>query len=137
MFGTEFEMISKMFPGKQRRHIKLKYNREERHNPKRIDAAVMGVKTIKMDIDEYRAFTGAEYESVETIEAEQRKIQEGYEAERQRIVDEQAEIMRKKKEELFADEDGEEGDFKKKRKGKRKGKQTVQYGLNGEPITGD
>lgn len=137
MFGTEFEMISKMFPGKQRRHIKLKYNREERHNPHRIDEAVMGVKTTKMDIDEYRAFTGAEFESVETIEAEQRKIQEGYEAERQRLADEQAEIMRKKKEELFADEDGEEGDFKKKRKGKKKGKQSIQYGLNGEPITGE
>jgi transcription factor TFIIIB component B'' len=137
MFGTEFEMISKMFPGKQRRHIKLKYNREERHNPARINAAAFGEKTIKIDIDEYRAFTGAQYESVETIEAEQRKIEETYEAERQRVADEQAEIMRKKKEELFADEDGEEGDFKKKRKGKKKGKQAIRYGLNGEPITDD
>ncbi|OAA38047.1 transcription factor tfiiib component [Metarhizium rileyi] len=136
MFGTEFEMISKMFPGKQRRHVKLKFNREERHNPGRIDAALIGEKTIKIDIDEYRAFTGAEYESVEAIEAEQRKIQEGYEAERQRVVDEQAEIMRKKKEELFADEDGENGASKKKGK-RKKGKQTVQYGLNGEPITAD
>lgn len=137
MFGTDFEMISKMFPGKQRRHIKLKYNREERHNPTRIDAAVMGKKDVKMDIEEYRTLTGVEYESVEDIEAEQRKIQEGYEAERQRIADEQAEIMRKKREELFADEDGNEenGDFKKKKKGfKKKGKQAVQYGLNGEPI---
>ncbi|UNI14310.1 hypothetical protein JDV02_000951 [Purpureocillium takamizusanense] len=136
MFGTEFEMISKMFPGKQRRHVKLKFNREERHNPKRIDAALIGEKTIKMDIAEYKAFTGAEYESVETIEAEQRKIQEGYEAERQRIADEQEEIMRKKKEELFADEDGDEV-AGKKRKGKKKGKQAVRYGLNGEPIAQD
>ncbi|KAG8416702.1 hypothetical protein J3458_007268 [Metarhizium acridum] len=90
MFGTEFEMISKMFPGKQRRHVKLKFNREERHNPKLIDAALTGEKTIKMDIDEYRAFTGAEYESLESIEAEHRKIQETYEAERQRVADEQA-----------------------------------------------
>ncbi|GAB0132647.1 hypothetical protein EsDP_00001076 [Epichloe bromicola] len=133
MFGTEFEMISKMFPGKQRRHVKLKFNREERHNPERIDAAVMGEKTIKMDIDEYRAFTGAEFESVEAIEAEQRKMQEGYEAERQRVADEQAEIMRKKREELFADDD-DQGGAGKKKKGKRKGKQAVSYGLNGEPI---
>ncbi|KAK8933093.1 hypothetical protein H634G_07331 [Metarhizium anisopliae BRIP 53293] len=137
MFGTEFEMISKMFPGKQRRHIKLKFNREERHNPKLIDAAVMGEKTIRIDIDEYRSFTGAEFESLETIEAEHRKIEETYEAERQRVADEQAEIMRKKKEELFADEDGEDGGLKKKGKGKKKGKQAIQYGLNGEPITGD
>ncbi|KAG5944299.1 hypothetical protein E4U59_007361 [Claviceps monticola] len=133
MFGTEFEMISKMFPGKQRRHIKLKFNREERHNPARIDAAVMGEKTIKMDLDEYQAFTGASFEPVEDIEAEQRKIQEGYEAERQRVVDEQAEIMRKKREELFADDEEDSG-RRKKGKGKRKGRQAISYGLNGEPI---
>ncbi|WAO88419.1 SANT domain-containing protein [Fusarium falciforme] len=132
MFGTDFEMISKMFPGKQRRHVKLKYNREERHCPRRIDAALVGEKTVKMDLDEYKAFTGSEFEPVENIEAEQRKIQEEYEAEQKRIADEQAEIMRKKREELFKDDD--EGDAKKRKKKKR---QTIVYGLNGEPITQD
>ncbi|PHH69539.1 hypothetical protein CDD80_6657 [Ophiocordyceps camponoti-rufipedis] len=146
MFGTEFEMISKMFPGKQRRHVKLKFNREERHNPKRIDAALIGEKTTKMDIDEYRAITGAVYESVEAIEAEQRKIGERYELERQRIADEQAETMRKKREALFADDDDNanndnnndanaiDGGRKKRVGNRRKAKQTVAYGLNGEPI---
>ncbi|KAH8737788.1 hypothetical protein BGZ61DRAFT_438999 [Ilyonectria robusta] len=133
MFGTDFEMISKMFPRKQRRHIKLKFNREERHRPRRIDAAIIGEKTIKMDLDEYKAFTGSEFESVESIEAEQRKIQEDFEAEQQRVADEQAEIMRKKREELFADDDD---DAAKKKKGK-KGKQKVIYGLNGEPIAAE
>lgn len=136
MFGTDFQMISGMFPSKQRRHVKLKFNREERLNPALVSAAVTGEKTIKMDIDEYRALTGAEFESVETIEAEQRKIQERYEAERQRIADEQAEIMRKKREELFADDQPDDGGSKKggRRKGKRKGKQAVTYGMNGQPI---
>lgn len=134
MFGTDFEMISKMFPGKQRRHIKLKFNREERHCPRRIDAAMIGEKTIKMDIEEYKAHTGAEFEPVESIEAEQRKIQEDFEAEQQRVRDEQEEEMRKKREALFADEEDE---GKKKKKGKRKGKQAVVYGLNGEPITAE
>lgn len=134
MFGTEFQMISHMFPGKQRRHIKLKFNREERYNPARIDAALTGEKTTKMDIDEYKALTGAEFESVADIEAEHSEIRAGYEAERQRVADEQEEIMRKKREELFADEDG---DGAKKKKGKRKGKQSVSYGLNGEPIYGE
>lgn len=135
MFGTEFEMISKMFPNKQRRHVKLKYNREERHCPHLINAALIGEKTVRIDIDEYKAFTGIEFESVESIEAEQRKIQEDFEAEQKRIADEQAEVMRKKREELFADEDGnEDGSGKKKKKGKKRGKQTVRYGLNGEPI---
>lgn len=130
MLGTDFEMIAQMIPGKQRRHVKLKFNREERHNPQRINSALIGEKTIKIDMDEYQAATGAEFESVEVIEAEQRKIEETYEAERQRVADEQAEIMRKKREELFADEDA--AAVKKKKRGGKKEK--VQYGLNGEPI---
>lgn len=131
MFGTDFEIISKMFPHKQRRHIKLKFNREERHCPRRIDAALVGQKTIRMDIDEYKAATGSEFEAVEDIEAEQRKIAEDFEAERKRVADEQEEMMRKKREELFADDDEATS---KKKKGKKKGKQAVSYGLNGEPI---
>ncbi|TQV99602.1 transcription factor TFIIIB component [Cordyceps javanica] len=135
MFGTEFQMISHMFPGKQRRHVKLKFNREERCNPARVDAALVGEKTTKMDLDEYKVLTGAQFEPVESIMAEQRKIEEGYEAERQRIADEQAEVMRKKREELFADDDAAAA-AKKKKKGKRV-RQTVEYGLNGEPIIND
>ena len=40
MFGTDFEMISKLFPGRTRRQIKNKYNCEERKNPKRITLAL-------------------------------------------------------------------------------------------------
>lgn len=137
MFGTDFEMISKMFPSKQRRNIKLKFNREERHNPRRIDAALIGEKTIKIDIEEYKSFTNAEYESVESIEAEQRKAKDAFEAERKRVVDEQAEIMRKKRDELFADDENVDNDAagkKKKKGGKKKGKEPVSYGMNGEPI---
>lgn len=136
MFGTDFEIISKMFPGKNRRHIKLKFNREERHRPRRVDAALIGEKTIKIDLDEYKTFTGSNFEPVETIEAEHAKIKEGFEAEQKRISDENAEAMRKKREELFADEDGngEDGVKKKKKGAKKKGKEAVAYGLNGEPI---
>ena len=132
MFGTDFEMISKMFPGKQRRHIKLKFNREEKHNPKRIDAALIGEKTTKMDIDEYKSMTGSTFESVEKIEAEQKKIEEDFEAERKRIADEHAEILRRKKEQLFADDENEAGK-KKKKKGRKK--EQISYGLNGEPVS--
>jgi transcription factor TFIIIB component B'' len=40
MFGTDFEIISKLFPGRTRRQIKNKYNCEERKNPKRITLAL-------------------------------------------------------------------------------------------------
>jgi len=32
MFGTDFETISRLFPGKNRRAIKLKFNKEVSHN---------------------------------------------------------------------------------------------------------
>ncbi|KAF2004540.1 hypothetical protein P154DRAFT_617073 [Amniculicola lignicola CBS 123094] len=40
MFGTDFMMISTMFPGTTRKSIKTKFTREERENPERIKAAL-------------------------------------------------------------------------------------------------
>ncbi|KAL7626757.1 hypothetical protein AAE478_003531 [Parahypoxylon ruwenzoriense] len=57
MFGTDFETIAAMFPEKNRRAIKLKFNREELLCPKRIDATVMvrGEKKVVIDIEEYKS----------------------------------------------------------------------------------
>ncbi|KAH6653971.1 hypothetical protein BKA67DRAFT_535318 [Truncatella angustata] len=57
MFGTDFETISHMFPGRNRRQIKLKFNREEKHRPNRVDAAIMakGEKRVAIDIEEYKS----------------------------------------------------------------------------------
>jgi transcription factor TFIIIB component B'' len=130
MFGTDFEIIAQMFPGKQRRSVKLKFNREERHNPKLVDAALTGVKKTPMDMDEYKALTGGVFESVESIEAQHREHEEHFEARQKQLADEQAEIMRKRKEELFADDNGNDGEAgaadssgKKKKKGKGKKRQ--------------
>ncbi|CAH0049293.1 unnamed protein product [Clonostachys solani] len=134
MFGTDFEMISQMFPGKQRRHVKLKFNREERHSPQLIHTTIVGEKKTKMDLNEYKSFTGTVFESVESIEAEHSKIQEDFEAEQKRVADEQAEIMRKKREELFADDDkAEDGNGKKKKKRKTK-QQFEDEGRYGEVV---
>ncbi|KAH7037732.1 uncharacterized protein B0I36DRAFT_314710 [Microdochium trichocladiopsis] len=56
MFGTDFETISHMFPGKNRRMVKLKFNREERLRPNRINAAVMARndKDVNIDLDHYK-----------------------------------------------------------------------------------
>ncbi|CAI6088785.1 unnamed protein product [Clonostachys chloroleuca] len=134
MFGTDFEMISKMFPGKQRRHVKLKYNREERHAPQLIHAATYGEKTTKMDLNEYKSLTGTVFESVESIEAGQRKMQEDFEAEQKRIADEQAEVMRKKREELFADDDKAEDGYAKKKKKRKTKQQHEDEGRYGEVV---
>jgi transcription factor TFIIIB component B'' len=56
MFGTDFETISHMFPGRNRRQVKLKFNREEKQRPNRVNAAIMakGEKRVAIDIEEYK-----------------------------------------------------------------------------------
>ncbi|KAF6831522.1 myb-like DNA-binding domain-containing protein [Colletotrichum plurivorum] len=85
MFGTDFQMISGMFPGKNRRHVKMKFNREERHAPARIDAALVGKKELQIDLEEYKTWTKAEYEPVEAIMAVQRAKEAEFDAEQAKI----------------------------------------------------
>ncbi|KAL5606001.1 hypothetical protein BROUX41_006207 [Berkeleyomyces rouxiae] len=105
MFGTDFEMISSMFPGRTRRHVKMKFNREERMAPTRINAALVGEKHITVDMEAYTASTGIEYESVEAIHAAQRELAEQHEAEERRIAEDQEAEMRRRREALFCDGD--------------------------------
>ncbi|WYZ40686.1 hypothetical protein EsH8_IV_001027 [Colletotrichum jinshuiense] len=85
MFGTDFQMISGMFPGKNRRHVKMKFNREERHAPTRIDAILVGKKELQIDLEEYKTWTKAEYEPVEAIMAAQRAQQAEFDAEQAKV----------------------------------------------------
>ena len=57
MFGTDFYIISKMFPPKTRRQIKLKFVREEKLFPDRINAALAG-EGVPMDLSVYAEATG-------------------------------------------------------------------------------
>lgn len=130
-FGTDFDTICRMFRGKTRKHIKLKFNREERVNPQRITAALVGQKTVSFDLEQYQRATGQEYETAEAIYAEQKKAEEEFEARQKALEDEKAEELRRKKEEVLAQlnsaVDGE-GPKKGGRKGKKK-KGFVPMGL--------
>jgi transcription factor TFIIIB component B'' len=99
MFGTDFEMISKMFPDRNRRQIKLKFNKEEREFPRRIANALVG-ETVKIDFEEYKSHTGLEYETVADIEAEHAKFEEEHLEEQRRLQAEAAEMTRQKKAEI-------------------------------------
>ncbi|KAK1769082.1 hypothetical protein QBC33DRAFT_341098 [Phialemonium atrogriseum] len=138
MIGADFQIISRMFPGKTRRHIKLKFNREERLRPQRINAALVGTKTVAMDLDEYKSHTGEEYETVDAITAEHRRAEEEFEAEQRRVDDEAADEARRKREELFADNgagDSGKGAAGQRAKGRggggRRKKAPVSAGLGG------
>jgi transcription factor TFIIIB component B'' len=134
-FGTDFDTICRMFKGKTRKHIKLKFNREERVNPQRINAALVGQKTVSIDMEQYQRATGQEYETAEAIYAEQKRAEEEFEAKQKVLEDEKAEEVRRRKEEVLAQlnnaVDGEAGGDggKKGRKGGRKKKPPVVMGL--------
>lgn len=51
MWGTDFEMISRMFPARTRKQIKSKWTREDRVNSARLDAAFR--RKISVNMDEY------------------------------------------------------------------------------------
>ncbi|KAI1006607.1 hypothetical protein K3495_g1612 [Podosphaera aphanis] len=75
MFGTDFEMIAKMFPDRSRRQIKLKFNAEERKNPRRLNRVLMGIKTEEIDLDEYQRLGNLELEDLGVIKAEEASIE--------------------------------------------------------------
>ncbi|TEA22130.1 Transcription factor TFIIIB component B'' [Colletotrichum sidae] len=96
MFGTDFQMISGMFPGKNRRHVKMKFNREERHNPARVDSILVGEKQLQIDLEEYKTWTKAEYEPVEDIMAAQRAQEAEFNAKQAKAKAEKDAINAKK-----------------------------------------
>ncbi|RAO72105.1 uncharacterized protein BHQ10_008117 [Talaromyces amestolkiae] len=85
MFGTDFESISKMFPGRNRRQIKLKFNNEERKDPERIKRTLLGPSEL-FDIQTYSELTNTVYEDPEVIQREldedKKRIEEQHEREK-------------------------------------------------------
>ncbi|KAI5272928.1 hypothetical protein E4T47_03871 [Aureobasidium subglaciale] len=90
MFGTDFFIISKMFPPKTRRQIKLKFIREERLDADRVNRVLAG-EAVPMNLESFAEATGQDlggFKDPRELEEELR-----VEGEEQRV-----EIARKKKE---------------------------------------
>ncbi|KAJ5622859.1 hypothetical protein N7490_011464 [Penicillium lividum] len=85
MFGTDFMVISKLFPGRSRRQIKLKFNNEERKDPQRIKDTLLGPSEA-IDIQEYSLMTNETYDDPKLIQKEldeeKAKIEEQHEKEK-------------------------------------------------------
>ncbi|TLS24155.1 hypothetical protein PpBr36_09013 [Pyricularia pennisetigena] len=101
MFGTDFQTIANMFPGRMRRHVKMKFNREERHNPTGVNAALVGQKVVMIDLAEYQTRTGKALEPTADIEEEHRKRQEAHDAEQKRIQEEADAVQAEKRKKLL------------------------------------
>ncbi|KAF7189252.1 Transcription factor TFIIIB component B'' [Pseudocercospora fuligena] len=79
MFGTDFLVISKMFPPKTRRMIKSKFTREEKLDPNRVTAALLGKQTVRMDLNHYARETSRDvsvFTKYESLEHAQQVINE-------------------------------------------------------------
>ncbi|KAJ5180262.1 hypothetical protein N7492_003472 [Penicillium capsulatum] len=69
MFGTDFMVISKLFPGRSRRQIKLKFNNEERRDPQRIKDTLWGPRE-SIDIATYSEMTNTTYDDPKAVQQE-------------------------------------------------------------------
>lgn len=130
MFGTSFDMISKLFPGRTRHAIKRKFLKEERANPQRIRQTLMGER-IPIDMEEYSRITNTVYEDPKELEkdlAEDRKRMEEEQAAanealeettRQREREVEAERAAAEEEESLAKDDRTTGEAEGVRKNRR------------------
>ncbi|KAI9847800.1 MAG: Transcription factor TFIIIB component B [Sclerophora amabilis] len=100
-FGTDFQIISGMFPGRTRRHIKLKFTREERLNPEKVKDALMGPRE-RTDLTEYSQHTKIEYDDPAEFAKELEREAEEHAAEQRRREEEAEEMLRHKEDEMVA-----------------------------------
>lgn len=126
MFGTDFEMISKMFPGKTRHAIKLKFCKEEKLDHARIKGVLLG-ETLPVDLERFQTITGTEYDDPSELERDiqedRKRLEEEQAAEKQAMEDAVKERADQAAGERAAGEDSaKENRVKKKRKkGTKKG----------------
>jgi transcription factor TFIIIB component B'' len=97
MFGTDFMVISKLFPGRSRRQIKLKFNNEERRDPGRIKETLLGPREA-VDIATYSEMTNTVYDDPKVIQQE-------LDEEKKRIEDQHAK-EKQAQEDLLKNPDG-------------------------------
>lgn len=111
MFGTDFEMIAKMFHNRSRREIKLRFNKEERDDPAAITAALVGERTpTQLSLEQFQEMSGMELESTAAIEKEYADIEAANQAERDAVVRANAEATRRKNNQIQGIAEDEGGD---------------------------
>lgn len=106
-FGTDFSTMAKVFPHRTRKQLKLKYKREERENPERIDEVLCRSEpTTAEELEEL--FGGQEEE--EERESRQEAEPEGQQEEGQEGEQEEGEQQEGEQDEGEQEEDEQEED---------------------------
>ena len=136
MFGTDFLIISKMFPGKTRPQIKSKFIREERLDLERVNNALLGRDTAPrtpMNLEHYAKESGrqvSDFTKYTTHEQAMASIKEDMrereEEVRQKLAKaeedkRQAEVVEREARDANKKKRGKKGEGTGKGKGKKKG----------------
>jgi len=128
MFGTDFQTISTMFPGKTRRRIKHKFVKEERENPERVKATLTGPKD-PIDFQKYLDITGKQADSFKDPRELELELKEEDERQKIEIEKQKQDYQEMQRQKQFAgagdsDEEGAEGgvgDSAKENRGQEQG----------------
>lgn len=91
-WGTDFSLISNLFPHRTRKQIKSKYNNEERRRPELIDMALR--RRFVPDLQEYAANTNVTIETIEEFEAARKRIKEEMEIQKKEIIEAREKAIR-------------------------------------------
>lgn len=104
--GTDFNLISHLFPTRSRNQIKTKFKYEERRNPAKLQIHMVSKR--KFNLDSYSKVSNVDIQEVDTIEDELEKIRREHdeqmkleEASRQEAKAEDRKPLRKPKKERF------------------------------------
>ena len=98
MFGTDFMMISKMFPGTSRTVIKKKYNKEEKLHPTKIFTALNSKQPVDLQI--FSKITDTVYEDPQDFYKELEEAQVRIEAEDAKMRAEEAQEAEEAEQEI-------------------------------------
>lgn len=134
MFGTDFGIIARMFPGRTRGQIKAKFQREERANSDIIDDCLNGTH-VPMDLDHYAEAAGIEvsdFMNVEDFNAELgREREQEREAMETKAREKREEAERKRDEaRVRADHIGRQREERRKKSVEKRQRQKSKNGVH-------
>ncbi|MCJ1406475.1 Transcription factor TFIIIB component B [Ptychographa xylographoides] len=110
MFGTDFEMIAKMFPEKTRRTIKLKFVKEEKLDKEKIKATLLGDR-IPVDMEAYSKMANTVFRDPAELEQDMADDRRRLEEEQAREKEAMDETVRHRAEEAAAEAAAEDSTF--------------------------
>jgi len=87
-WGTDFDMISRMFPSRDRKQIKNKFTVEERRNPALVTQALIQKKPV--DMEEYSNLSATIFRPISELEEELAGLRSKFEMEREEAMKEVA-----------------------------------------------